>query len=73
MTLPGETVGLKRFTLCSCGNELPLLVLSSPAGYYLGFYCPECGPYSRETNYVSKEQAQEYLDDLRQAWSGKRK
>lgn len=61
-----ETVGLKKVTVClSCGNELPLLVLFTSAGYYLGFLCPECGPYSRETNYMTEEQAEKLLEQIK--------
>jgi hypothetical protein len=31
-----------------CGMELPLQVLGSQAGYYIGT-TDECGPYSRES------------------------
>jgi phage FluMu protein Com len=30
-----------------CGSELPVKVLRSAAGYYLGRWCPRCGPYER--------------------------
>lgn len=52
MALPGELSGLWG-TVCECGQELKLEVLSSAAGYYLGYFCPSCGPYSRETGYYA--------------------
>ena len=37
---------------CSeCHTELPLKVLQSAAGYYVGYWCPNCGPYDRLTDY----------------------
>ena len=58
MALPGEIMGGTLSTKCSeCGSNLPLKVCSSGAGYYLGYMCPECGPYSRESSYMSEEQA----------------
>src|SRR5262249_26047399 len=30
-----------------CGSEFPVKVLRSAAGYYLGRWCPRCGPYER--------------------------
>lgn len=59
MALPGELKGT-RGTVCSdCGNDLPLQVCRSAAGYYLGYICPECGPYSRETGYYPSREAAE--------------
>lgn len=41
---------------------LPLTVLSSAAGWYVGRFCPECGPYSRESCYFpSFDEAADYL------------
>lgn len=34
-----------------CETELPLKVLTSPAGYYIGYFCPNCGPYERLSDY----------------------
>jgi hypothetical protein len=34
-----------------CNIPLPLQVLHSAAGYYLGYWCPKCGPYGRMTGY----------------------
>jgi len=72
MTLPGETIGRSLVTelpagsTCTCvdcGKAMPIAVLSSAAGYYVGFFCPSCGPYSRESQYFRKrEEAQEALE-----------
>jgi len=59
--IPGECKGLEGHT-CECGFKMELEVLSTPAGYYLGYMCDECGPYSRETGYYkTKEEAEEEL------------
>jgi len=43
---------------CSdCGRELPLKVCHSAAGYYVGRWCGQCGPYSREGGYFTTEEA----------------
>lgn len=50
---PGETV--------LSGGKHPgtlLEVLESPAGFYLGFRLPSGEHYSRETEYMPKEQAE---------------
>lgn len=63
MTLPGECVNDARTVCIDCGTELNVRVLSSSAGYYIGFFCPQCGPYSRESNYYkTREQAETDLD-----------
>jgi len=53
--LPGETVGFGGVTCGGDGDHDPvrlkLEVCHSAAGYYLGYNCPFCGPYSRETGY----------------------
>jgi hypothetical protein len=50
---------------CECGENMELKVLMSAAGYYVGFECNQCGPYSRITGYFeSKEDATEELDFL---------
>lgn len=63
MTLPGECV-LDTQTVCmECGAALDIQVLCSAAGYYIGFFCPECGPYSRESGYFrSHEEAKTALN-----------
>ena len=63
MTLPGECVNDTSTACINCGTELTIKVLSSAAGYYIGFSCPLCGPYSRESGYFqSAEKAQDALD-----------
>lgn len=32
-----------------CGEQLPLKVCHSAAGYYIGWFCPNCGPYGRDS------------------------
>ena len=50
MALPGETGHIN--TKCAeCGEFLPARILRSAAGYYIGTFCPNCGPYSRESGY----------------------
>ena len=62
MTLPDETAGLEGAT-CVCGAELELRVCRSAAGYYLGYWCDRCGPYSRETSYFrTYEEAEKELE-----------
>ena len=65
MALPGKlqgNIGVK----CECGTTLNLEVLRSAAGYYLGYWCPNCGPYSRESNYYpDSETAQRELEAVR--------
>jgi len=62
MTLPGECVNSISTTCHECGTELNIGVQKSAAGYYVGFWCPECGPYSRESNYYrSCEEAEKAL------------
>ena len=52
MAIKGELNGLKlEITCIDCKETLPLDVHQSEAGYYIGFLCPNCGPYSRETRY----------------------
>lgn len=56
--LPGECVGTDD-VVCEDGHEpitLKLSVQHSAAGYYLGFFCPQCGPYSRESDYFRKRE-----------------
>jgi len=62
--LPGETCGLTGTTCSDCGQGLDLDVLHSNAGYYLGYFCSECGPFSRETGYYTTE-AEAYVDLLK--------
>ena len=63
MALPGE-VGHIDSKCMDCGTHLPAKVLSSGAGYYIGTFCPRCGPYSRESGYYpTAEAAQKALDN----------
>ena len=64
MALPGE-VGHGNTNCMDCGTFLPLKVCMSGAGYYIGTFCPRCGPYSRESlhYYPSQEVAQQHLDN----------
>lgn len=51
-----------------CGEALPLKVLKSGGGYYLGRHCPNCGPYGRESGYFRKEKdALEALQSYKKA------
>ena len=63
MALVGETIALGAPSKCEdCGRDLPLRVLSSAAGFYVGTAC-DCGPYSRESDYFpSQDNAQKALD-----------
>lgn len=50
---------------CTCGALLPLEVLHSAAGFYLGYFCPGCGPYARVSHYFETQQfADEALETL---------
>ena len=53
MTLPGECVRDVETTCVDCGAHLEIQVCKSMAGYYVGFWCGACGPYSRESGYYS--------------------
>lgn len=42
---------------CSeCNTKLPVKVLHSNAGYYIGYWCPTCGPYDRISDYYETEE-----------------
>lgn len=46
-----------------CNSELPIKVCFSQAGYYIGRFCPECGPYSRNSGYYpSKDAVQKAIE-----------
>lgn len=51
MTLQGEIVGESKTTCINCGEEMEAKVCRSAAGWYIGFFCGNCGPYSRESGY----------------------
>ena len=53
MVLPSELLGTKGTVCPDCGEVLILKVCQSFAGYYLGYWCDECGPLSRETDYFA--------------------
>lgn len=64
MTLPGEVRGTQGTTCDDCKIDLPLEVLRSGAGWYIGYFCPMCGPYSRESGYFpTKEAATEAMEN----------
>jgi len=50
MAIEGELERVKG-AKCDCGAGLDLKVCHSMAGYYLGYECEQCGPWSRETDY----------------------
>lgn len=52
MALEGELSGTQGVT-CSCGERLSFKVCKSAAGFYLGYFCNNCGPWSRESEYFS--------------------
>lgn len=65
MAVEGELKGLKGIKCEDCGATLPLQVCHSAAGYYLGYYCNQCGPYSRETDYfVTSKEANTELEKV---------
>lgn len=51
-------------SLCEgCMVTMDLAVLTSAAGHYVGYYCPNCGPSSRlSVFYDAFEEAEEALD-----------
>ena len=59
-----ELKGLDGTVCGNCRMHLLLGIQRSAAGYYLGYFCSRCGPYSRETGYyTSLEAATEALND----------
>ena len=65
--LPGECVEDVTTACTECNEKLDIGVYQSNAGYYIGFWCPNCGPYSRESGYFkTHEQAQFAFDE--DAW-----
>ena len=59
MTLPRECVNDTQTVCVECGALLEIQVCKSMAGYYVGFFCPHCGPYSRESGYYrNREEAE---------------
>lgn len=55
-------------TICDeCEEPMPLKVLKSAAGYYIGRFCGNCGPYSRDSGYFkTEEEAQAELDQMKE-------
>lgn len=63
MTLPGECVNDTQTVCDECQTALDIEVQRSAAGYYIGFFCPNCGPYSRESGYFpTREEAEKALN-----------
>ncbi len=61
--LPGETI-LSGANPDCCGETLPFKVCQSAAGFYIGTFCDNCGPYSRESGYFpTREAAQTALNE----------
>lgn len=50
------TVGLNGARCSDCLTMLPLKVCHTSAGFYLGYWCSTCGPFSRETGYFETEE-----------------
>lgn len=67
--IPGEVLGLYGAYCPDCGQHLNLEVLQSQAGYYLGYWCHQCGPVSRETDYCPEK---EILLDIKETAQLKR-
>lgn len=58
----GETIATGASPKC-CGKVLQFKVLCSGAGFYIGTFCDNHGPYSRESGYYpTREAAQAALD-----------
>ena len=60
MAQPGECVNAIRTACSECDTELAVKVCVSGAGFYIGFFCPHCGPYSRESGYYSNREEAEH-------------
>jgi len=45
--------------VCCCGAVLPLEVCRSAAGFYVGYFCPDCGPYDRLSGYFDTKESAE--------------
>jgi hypothetical protein len=46
---------------CDCGEQMPLKVMQSAAGFYLGHGCINCGPYDRVSDYYPTHEAAEKI------------
>jgi hypothetical protein len=61
--IAGETIASGASPHCDCGTLMVNAVQRSAAGYFIGTFCGQCGPYSRESGYYSTaEEAQADLD-----------
>lgn len=64
MTLPGECVNDTETECFDCEEPMKIGVYQSGAGFYIGFFCKNCGPYSRESLYYgSRANAEKALKD----------
>mgnify|MGYP003656469761 CR=1 FL=1 len=65
MTIDRETIATGAPVKCgeaNCENRGPQ-ILTSAAGYYIGYSCFLCGPYSRESGYYEyRAEAQAEMD-----------
>ena len=68
--LPGECIQKEETTCCDCKATLKLDVFRSAAGWYIGFFCFNCGPYSRESGYY-KSQREAQWDLENGEWKGR--
>lgn len=58
--MPGE--GDAHTKCLDCGHFMETEVLMSNAGYYIGTFCDNCGPHSRESDYFrTREDAEAEL------------
>jgi hypothetical protein len=53
--LPGECVQTGGEVTCDCNYVMKPQVCQSAAGYYIGYFCKNCGPYSRESGYFKNK------------------
>ena len=68
MTLLGECVNAEEVDCEACGTHLKIEILRSNAGYYIGFLCPKCGPYSRESGYYRRYSDAEFALKGKSYW-----
>jgi hypothetical protein len=65
MVIEGETIATGAPPDCGgpdCSVTGPRMIRSA-AGWYIGFHCNACGPYSRESGYYrTPDEAQQALD-----------
>jgi uncharacterized Zn finger protein len=64
--IPGETLGYKAAGIqCTdCGENMELKVMKSGGGFYLGYGCSMCGPYTRETDYIKDRKSAQGLLEI---------